>query len=135
MEYTEGMQRKGLILSALMKFKQLCNHPDQYLGLEHFDEKESGKFERLREICETIYEKRERVLVFTQFKEMTEPLASFLATIFHREGLVLHGSVRWPNAKILSTNFRVGICAIHGIVPQGGRGGLKSHRGQSCHPL
>ena len=82
-----------MILSALIKFKQLCNHPSQYLGLESFDEKESGKFQRLREICETIHEKRERVLVFTQFKEMTGPLAGFLATIFDREGLVLHGSV------------------------------------------
>jgi non-specific serine/threonine protein kinase len=45
----------------------------------------------LREICETIAEKRERVLVFTQFREMTEPLAGFLTSIFGREGLVLHG--------------------------------------------
>ncbi|MEK6201892.1 MAG: DEAD/DEAH box helicase, partial [Desulfobulbaceae bacterium] len=82
----EGIQRKGLILSALMKFKQLCNHPSQYLGLDLYDEKESGKFERLREICETIYEKREKVLVFTQFQEMTGPLSRFLAGIFHRQG-------------------------------------------------
>jgi len=67
---TEGIQRKGLILSSLMKFKQLCNHPDQYLGTSGFEENDSGKFTRLREICETIYEKREKVLVFTQFKEM-----------------------------------------------------------------
>ncbi len=53
-----------------MKFKQLCNHPDQYLGTGGYGEKESGKFARLREICETIYEKREKVLVFTQFKEI-----------------------------------------------------------------
>lgn len=106
LEHAEGMQRKGLILSALIKFKQLCNHPSQYLGLDHFDEKESGKFQRLREICETIHEKRERVLVFTQFKEMTGPLARFLATIFNREGLILHGSIPVGKRKALVETFQ-----------------------------
>jgi non-specific serine/threonine protein kinase len=90
---TEGIQRRGIILSSLMRFKQLCNHPDQYLGTGGYGEKESGKFIRLREICETIYEKREKVLVFTQFKEITRPLAEFLAGIFGQEGLILHGSI------------------------------------------
>lgn len=106
LEQTEGIQRKGIILSALTKFKQLCNHPSQYLGLEHFAEAESGKFQRLREICETIHEKRERVLVFTQFKEMTGPLARFLATIFNRQGLVLHGSVPVGARKELVETFQ-----------------------------
>ncbi len=87
----EGIQRKGLILSSIVKFKQICNHPDQYLGQAVYSEKESGKFDRLREICETIYEKRESVLVFTQFKEMTTPLKDFLESIFFHEGLVIHG--------------------------------------------
>lgn len=87
----EGIERKGLVLSSIMKFKQICNHPDQYLGREEFKPENSGKFQQLKEICETIYEKRERVLVFTQFKEMTEPISDFLKNIFHREGFVLHG--------------------------------------------
>ena len=45
----------------------------------------------LRSICETIYEKRERVLVFTQFREITDYLAQFLREIFHADGYVLHG--------------------------------------------
>ncbi|MHA6482859.1 DEAD/DEAH box helicase [Paenibacillus sp. strain BS8-2] len=87
----EGIQRKGLVLAALMKFKQICNHPDQYLGQQVYAEPDSGKFARLREICETIYEKRERVLIFTQFKEVTEALRSYLEGIFQHKGLVLHG--------------------------------------------
>ncbi|MGA7277462.1 MAG: DEAD/DEAH box helicase [Desulfocapsaceae bacterium] len=106
LENTEGIQRKGLILSALIKFKQLCNHPSQYLGLDSYNEQESGKFQRLREICETIHEKRERVLVFTQFKEMTGPLSRFLTTIFNREGLVLHGSVPVGRRKELVEKFQ-----------------------------
>ncbi|MGE6668238.1 DEAD/DEAH box helicase [Paenibacillus xylanexedens] len=87
----EGIQRKGLVLAALMKFKQICNHPDQYLGQQVYAEPDSGKFARLREIAEMIYEKRERVLIFTQFKEVTEALQAFLEPIFQHKGLVLHG--------------------------------------------
>jgi len=103
---TEGIQRKGLILSSLMKFKQICNHPDQYLGTGGFEEKESGKFLRLREICETIYDKREKVLVFTQFKEMTEPLHDFLESIFNRKGMILHGSVTVSKRKKIIEQFQ-----------------------------
>ncbi len=105
-ENADGIKRRGIVLSALMKFKQLCNHPDQYLGANAFSEQESGKFQRLREICETIYEKREKVLVFTQFKEMTEPLSRFLATIFKKEGLILHGSVAVAKRKALVEKFQ-----------------------------
>ena len=85
------IHRKGVILASIMKFKQICNHPDQYLGNLEFAPKYSGKFEALSEICGVIRDKRERVLVFTQFKEMTEPVANFLKTVFEREGLILHG--------------------------------------------
>lgn len=104
LENSEGIQRRGMVLAYLMKFKQLCNHPDQYLGAGNYEEENSGKFGRLREICETIYAKRESVLVFTQFKEMTEPLSEFLSGIFEHEGLVLHGSVPvGKRAKIMET--------------------------------
>jgi non-specific serine/threonine protein kinase len=107
-ERTEGIKRKGLILSSLMRFKQLCNHPDQYLGSGGYDEAESGKFARLREICETILEKRERVLVFTQFREMTGPLKIFLDGVFAREGLVLHGGTAVAKRKGLIGRFQGG---------------------------
>ena len=90
----DGMKRRGLVLATIVKLKQICNHPDQYLGQQAFLESESGKLQMLREICETIYEKRERVLVFTQFKEITEQLADFLTGIFHAKGYVLHGGIR-----------------------------------------
>ncbi|WNF35091.1 DEAD/DEAH box helicase [Bacillaceae bacterium IKA-2] len=88
---SEGIQRKGLVLGSIIKFKQICNHPDQFLGQTAYKQIHSGKFERLLDLCETIYEKRERVIVFTQFREMTEPIADFLETIFQRKGLILHG--------------------------------------------
>ena len=102
----DGIQRKGMVLAALMKFKQICNHPDQYAGTGSYHEKDSGKFARLREICTAIYAKRERVLVFTQFKEMTEPLSRFMAEIFERDGLVLHGSVPVGKRKKIVEEFQ-----------------------------
>lgn len=103
---TEGIRRKGLILASLIKFKQICNHPDQYLGKYEYVETESGKFLRLREICETIYEKREKVLVFTQFKEITKPLKEYLETVFKHEGLVFHGSTPVKKRKELIEKFQ-----------------------------
>ena len=102
----DGIQRKGMILASLMKFKQLCNHPDQYLGTGGYDEKESGKFARLREICETIHEKREKVLVFTQFKEITPHLSDFLEGIFRHKGLILHGSIPVGKRKKIIEQFQ-----------------------------
>jgi non-specific serine/threonine protein kinase len=102
----EGIQRKGLVLASLIKFKQICNHPDQYLGQKSFAEEDSGKFQRLREICETIFEKRERALIFTQFRELTAPLDGFLTTIFGRRGLVLHGGTAVNKRQRLVADFQ-----------------------------
>jgi non-specific serine/threonine protein kinase len=93
LEELDGIARKGLVLSTLLRCKQICNHPDHYLGSGAFAEADSGKFERLREICETVQAKRERMLVFTQFREMAAPLHDFLSDIFGRPGLVMHGGV------------------------------------------
>ena len=87
----DPMKRRGLVLASLLKLKQICNHPDQFNGADGFSEKDSGKFEMLKDICQTIYEKRERVLVFTQFKEICTALDDYLCSVFGTRGFVLHG--------------------------------------------
>lgn len=87
----EGIERRGIVLGTITKLKQICNHPDQYLGQEDYSPADSGKFALLKELCETIYEKRERVIVFTQFREITEYLEQYLTEIFHAKGYVIHG--------------------------------------------
>ena len=87
----EGIERRGLVLSTLMGLKQICNHPSQWSGDDAYDAKDSGKLLRLSELCEPIAARQEKALVFSQFREMTQPLADHLATIFGRPGLVLHG--------------------------------------------
>jgi SNF2 family DNA or RNA helicase len=91
LETADGMARRGLVLSVLMQLKQICNHPAQFLSSGAYAPGDSGKFERLRLLCEPIAERQEKVLVFTQFQAMTEPLAKYLAGLFGRAGLVLHG--------------------------------------------
>jgi non-specific serine/threonine protein kinase len=101
-----GIRRKGLVLSFLMRFKQICNHPSQWLGDSAWSEPDSGKWARLRDIAEVIAARQEKVLVFTQFREVTAPLASFLGSIFGRPGLVLHGDTPVKSRKDLVRRFQ-----------------------------
>ncbi|MEI8373369.1 MAG: DEAD/DEAH box helicase [Planctomycetota bacterium] len=102
----DGIQRRGVVLACLMRFKQICNHPSQWLGDDQYLPEESGKFTKLSEICEEIASRQERVLVFTQFREMTEPLAKFLGKKFDRAGLVLHGGTAVKHRKALVDQFQ-----------------------------
>ncbi len=95
----DGIQRRGVVLAFLMRFKQICNHPSHWLGDGGFDPDASGKFARLAEICELIAGRQEKALVFTQFQEMTQPLAAYLATVFGREGVLLHGGTPLAERK------------------------------------
>ena len=106
LENVEGIKRRGLVLAYLMRFKQLCNHPSQLLGDGRYSPDESGKFARLAEICEEIASRQERALVFTQFREMTDPLAGYLAGVFGREGLVLHGQTPVKRRKTIIDRFQ-----------------------------
>jgi non-specific serine/threonine protein kinase len=102
----EGIRRKGLVLSFLMRLKQICNHPSQWLGDGSWSEDDSGKWARLRDIAEVIAAKQEKVLVFTQFREVIAPLATFLGSVFGRPGLVLHGETEVKKRKEVVRRFQ-----------------------------
>lgn len=106
LQHTSGMERRGLVLASLMRLKQICTHPDQYLGRTDYAPAESGKFQRLKEIAEAVREKHERVLVFTQFREITEPLALFLESVFEHPGLVLHGQTPVSKRRQIVQTFQ-----------------------------
>jgi hypothetical protein len=101
-----GIRRKGLVLSFLMRFKQICNHPSQWLGDGAWSEGDSGKWARLREIAEVVAAKQEKMLVFTQFREVTGPLAAFLGSVCERPGLVLHGATEVKKRQDLVRRFQ-----------------------------
>ena len=106
LEESAGIQRKGVVLAMLMRLKQVCNHPSQWLNDNIWAEEDSGKWARLREIAEVVAARQEKMLVFTQFREMTGPLATFLGQIFGRTGMVLHGETAVKNRKALVQRFQ-----------------------------
>lgn len=105
-ERVEGMQRRGVVLSCLMRLKQICNHPSQLTGDNSYTPEHSGKFQRLAEICQELAERQEKVLIFSQFREIVGPLAEFLCGIFGKRGLVLHGQTAVGKRRELVEAFQ-----------------------------
>jgi non-specific serine/threonine protein kinase len=106
LETADGIERRGIILAFLMRFKQICNHPSQWLGDGAWAEEDSGKLARLRDIAEIIASRQEKALIFTQFRETTAPLETFLGGVFGRPGLVLHGGTAVKTRKELVKRFQ-----------------------------
>ena len=100
------MERRGTILATLLRLKQICNHPSQWLGDGAYAPDESGKFARLAELGEELSLRQEKVLVFTQFREMTGPLSQHLGRVFGRAGLVLHGQTPVKERMTLVERFQ-----------------------------
>jgi len=88
---SEGIERKGLVLATLMKLKQICNHPAQFLHDGSVLPGRSGKLEALVGMLDEALAEGDRALIFTQFREMGGMLRSHLAEGFDREILFLHG--------------------------------------------
>lgn len=103
---SEGIKRRGLVLSHLMQLKQICNHPAHWQGQGDFTASRSGKFARLSELCEELSERQERVLVFTQFREIVAPLVQHLTQVFGRPGLALDGSTAVARRRALVDEFQ-----------------------------
>jgi superfamily II DNA or RNA helicase len=88
-----GIQRKGLILGALSKLKQVCNHPAHFLGDNSPVPGRSGKLARPTELLDEVLQEGDRALIFTQFTEMGDILKRHLEETFGREVLYLHGGL------------------------------------------
>jgi len=106
LETSAGIERRGLVLAYLMRFKQICNHPDQLAKTGAYDPAHSAKFLRLGELCEEIASRGEKALIFTQFRELTDPLEAHLAKIFGRSGLVLHGGTAVKRRQEMVDRFQ-----------------------------
>ncbi|MDQ6662412.1 MAG: DEAD/DEAH box helicase [Chloroflexota bacterium] len=90
-EQAEGIERKGLVLATLMKLKQVCNHPAQFVSDGSSLAGRSGKLARLEEMLEEVLAAGEKALIFTQFAEMGTLLRSYLQERLRCETLFLHG--------------------------------------------
>lgn len=108
-EESSGIQRRGLVLSTLMKLKQICNHPAQFLGESPEVtrlEGRSGKLRRLVEMLEEVLEEGDKALVFTQFTQMGDLLRRYLEGALEVEVLYLHGGVRQKDRQRLIDAFQ-----------------------------
>ncbi|WP_414527289.1 DEAD/DEAH box helicase [Nodularia chucula] len=86
-----GVQRRGMILALLIKLKQICNHPAQYLKLATLEQHSSAKLQRLDEMLNEALESGDRALVFTQFAEWGKLLKAHLQQKLGQEILFLYG--------------------------------------------
>jgi SNF2 family DNA or RNA helicase len=103
-ERSDGIQRRGLVLSTLVKLKQICNHPAHYAQAGHRDGVDvtessapglqtarSGKATRMMSLLEEVLATGEKALVFTQFREMGRLLSAMIQHDLDCETLFLHG--------------------------------------------
>jgi SNF2 family DNA or RNA helicase len=93
LEAAVGIKRKGVILAALTKLKQVCNHPAQFLGDQSPLPGRSGKLSRLTEMAEELLSEGDHALIFSQFADMGQRLQRHLSATFGEEVLFLHGGV------------------------------------------
>ncbi|MGK7941326.1 MAG: DEAD/DEAH box helicase, partial [Crocosphaera sp.] len=106
-EEKTGIQRKGLILSLLLKLKQLCNHPDHFLKKKTLKTAEkSGKLLRLEEMLEELIEEGDHALIFTQFSEWGKLLQPYLQQKFNQEVLFLYGATRRVQRQEMIDRFQ-----------------------------
>jgi SNF2 family DNA or RNA helicase/intein/homing endonuclease len=106
-EDAEGIQRRGKILALLVKLKQICNHPAQYLKKDRLAEPRlSGKLLRLQEMLEEVLSEGDRALIFTQFAEWGKLLKPYLEQHLGRETLFLYGSTSKKQREEMIDRFQ-----------------------------
>jgi SNF2 family DNA or RNA helicase len=107
-ENTDGIERRGNVLAAMAKLKQVCNHPAQLLHDRSLVGSRSGKVIRLEEILEEILAEGDRVLCFTQFTEFAQMLVPHLAARFGQDVLYLHGGTPKNRRDEMVARFQSG---------------------------
>ena len=90
-EQSDGINRRGMVLKLLTVLKQICNHPANYLKNAEAHPELSGKTLLLLQLLETIYENKEKVIIFSQYQEMGTILKEVINKHFGKDSLQLHG--------------------------------------------
>jgi non-specific serine/threonine protein kinase len=107
-EQSEGIERRGLVLAAMTKLKQVCNHPAQLLRDGSTLPGRSGKLARLEEILDEVMAAGEKALIFTQYAEFGNMLRAHLSARLGREVLYLHGGVGKAERDAMVERFQRG---------------------------
>jgi SNF2 family DNA or RNA helicase len=102
------IDRRGTILAALTRLKQICNHPVHYLGDGGRLSGRSGKLTRFDELIDDLLDADERMLVFTQFREMGELLTRHFNERLGLQVPFLHGGVTKARRDRMVEKFQAG---------------------------
>ncbi len=103
---SEGIERKGLIFKLITALKQICNHPVHYSKKGMPLKELSGKTEKTIDIIGKIMDMGEKVLIFTQYKEMGELLVRTIEKEFGEKPLFFHGGVQRSKRDKLVEDFQ-----------------------------
>ncbi|RCJ29141.1 helicase [Nostoc minutum NIES-26] len=107
LQEAEGIQRKGMILSTLMKLKQICNHPAQFLqDNSDFSTERSHKLSRLAEMVEEAVAEGESLLIFSQFTEVCENIEKHIKHSLHCNTYYLHGGTNRQRREQMIAEFQ-----------------------------
>ncbi len=107
LQKSKGIQRKGLMLSTLMKLKQICNHPAQFLqDNSEFSAKRSHKLSRLAQMLEEAISEGESILIFSQFTEICQGIEKYLKHNLHCNTYYLHGGTSRQRREKMITEFQ-----------------------------
>ncbi len=107
LDASEGIQRQGLMLSTLMKLKQICNHPMQFLQDDSpFTAERSHKLERLTDMLEEAVAEGDSVLIFTQFTEIGDQLLQYLSKEKNYPSHYIHGGVSRKKREQMIADFQ-----------------------------
>ncbi|ARK31518.1 DEAD/DEAH box helicase [Halalkalibacter krulwichiae] len=93
LDEVSSLERRALILKSLTKLKQICNHPAHFLKDRVLDDHESGKWDSFISLVSSLHEKKEKVLIFSQYKEMGMLITQTLENKFKKQVPFLHGSL------------------------------------------
>ncbi len=105
-EESDGIQRRGMILALLVKLKQICNHPAQFLKEDSLKGHQSAKLQRLEEMLDELLAEGDRALIFTQFAEWGKLLQPHLEKKIGREVLFLYGSTTKQKREEMVDRFQ-----------------------------
>ncbi len=98
--------RRGLVLKLMVALKQICNHPSNYLKKREHNVELSGKSQLLMNILDNVYERNEKVLIFTQYKEMGDLLQRMIKERFGFDTPFFHGGLSTKKRDALVDDFQ-----------------------------
>lgn len=101
-----GINRRGNIFKLITALKQICNHPYQFLKAGEMSKELSGKMEKCISLVQSIIDNDEKVLIFTQYKEMGEILSRIINDECSVDPSFFHGSLNVNQREKLIDDFQ-----------------------------